>query len=317
MQKLIFLVGPTAVGKTGISIELAGLINGEIISCDSMQVYKGMDIGTSKPAKDLVTRIPHHMIDIIGPSDEFSVAQFRRMAVKAIEDIITRGKTPLVVGGSGLYVKVLIDGIFDAPSTDREFRTRLKQEADEFGAGILYKRLEDVDKETASSIHPNDLRRILRALEVYEKAKAPISYLRTNTVGLSDKYEVKIFGLNMERQALYKKIEERVDLMFKEGLVEEARGLMRQKLSLTASQALGYKEIFAFLKGEYDIEEAKRLVKRDTRRYAKRQRTWFRRDKRIEWIMVDDGESPGIIAGRIMNGYLNKQSLASALENFL
>src|SRR3989338_9405788 len=129
-ERLVFLVGPTAIGKTGISIELAGLINGEIVSCDSMQVYKGMDIGTSKQAKDLITRIPHHMIDIIEPSDEFSVAQFRRMAVKAIEDIITRGKTPLVVGGSGLYVKVLIDGIFEAPSTDREFRARLKQEAD-------------------------------------------------------------------------------------------------------------------------------------------------------------------------------------------
>ena len=140
-ERLVFLVGPTAIGKTGISIELAGLINGEIVSCDSMQVYKGMDIGTSKPAKDLLARIPHHMIDIIEPSDEFSVAQFRRMAVKAIEDIIARGKTPLVVGGSGLYVKVLIDGIFEAPSTDREFRARLKQEADEFGTGILYIRL--------------------------------------------------------------------------------------------------------------------------------------------------------------------------------
>ena len=295
-ERLVFLVGPTAIGKTGISIELAGLINGEIVSCDSMQVYKGMDIGTSKPAKDLLARIPHHMIDIIEPSDEFSVAQFRRMAVKAIEDIIARGKTPLVVGGSGLYVKVLIDGIFEAPSTDREFRARLKQEADEFGTGILYIRLQEVDKEAASGIHPNDLRRILRALEVYEKAKAPISQLRANTVGLSDKYEVKIFGLNMERPALYKKVEERVDLMFKEGLTEEAKGLMRQKLSLTASQALGYKEIFAFLRGECDTEEAKRLVKRDTRRYAKRQITWFKADKRMEWIMLDEDFDPNEIA---------------------
>ncbi|MDP3786203.1 MAG: tRNA (adenosine(37)-N6)-dimethylallyltransferase MiaA [Candidatus Omnitrophota bacterium] len=298
-ERLVFLVGPTAIGKTGISIELAGLINGEVISCDSMQVYKGMDIGTSKPAEGLITRIPHHMIDIIEPSDEFSVAQFRRMAVKAIEDIIARGKTPLVVGGSGLYVKVLIDGIFEAPSTDREFRARLKQEADEFGTGILYIRLQEVDKEAASGIHPNDLRRILRALEVYEKAKAPISQLRTNTVGLSDKYEVRIFGLNMERPALYKKIEERVDLMFKEGLVDEAKRLTEKKLSLTASQALGYKEVFAFLRGEYDIEEAKRLIKRNTRHYAKRQFTWFRRDKRIEWMMLDENFDSKEIAKEI------------------
>lgn len=298
-ERLVFLVGPTAIGKTGISIELAGLINGEVISCDSMQVYKGMDIGTSKPAKDLVTRIPHHMIDIIEPSDEFSVAQFRRMAVKAIEDIIARGKTPLVAGGSGLYIKVLIDGIFEAPSTDREFRARLKQEADEFGTEILYIRLQEVDKEAASGIHPNDLRRILRALEVYEKAKAPISQLRTNTVGLSDQYEVRIFGLNMERPALYKKIEERVDLIFKEGLVDEAKRLTENKLSLTASQALGYKEVFAFLRGEYDIEEAKRLIKRNTRHYAKRQFTWFRRDKRIEWMMLDENFDSKEIAKEI------------------
>jgi len=298
-ERLVFLVGPTAIGKTGISIELAGLINGEIVSCDSMQVYKGMDTGTSKPDKGLIARIPHHMIDVIEPSDEFSVAQFRRMAVKAIEDIIARGKAPLAVGGSGLYVKVLIYGIFEAPSTDREFRDRLKQEADEFGAEILYKRLEEIDKEAAAGIHPNDQRRILRALEVYEKAKAPISRLKTNTVGLSDKYEIRIFGLNMERPALYKKIEERVDLMFRGGLVEEAKGLMRQKLSLTASQALGYKEVFAFLRGEYNIEETKRLIKRNTRHYAKRQLTWFRRDKRIEWIILDEDFDPKEIAKEI------------------
>jgi tRNA dimethylallyltransferase len=298
-ERLVFIVGPTAIGKTEISVELARLINGEIISCDSMQVYKGMDIGTSKPAKTLLAEVPHHMIDIIEPSEEFSVAQFRRLAARAIEDIIAKGRVPLAVGGSGLYVKVLIDGICEAPSTDRGLRARLKQEADEFGAEILYKRLEEIDKESASRIHPNDLRRILRALEVYEKAKAPISQLKNATSGLSGEYDIRMFGLNMERPALYKKIEERVDLMFKEGLTDEARGLMRQRPSLTASQALGYKEVFAFLRGEYDIEEAKRLVKRDTRRYAKRQLTWFRRDKRIEWIMLDEDFDTGETAKEI------------------
>ena len=287
-NKLIFLVGPTAIGKTGISFELAKLIECEIISCDSMQVYRGMDLGTSKPAKVLFDSIPHHLIDIIEPSEEFSVARFRGLATKAIEEIISRGKTPLLVGGSGLYVKVLIDGIFEAPTTDRELRERLQQEAEEFGTGILYRRLQEVDRDSAGKIHANDLRRIIRALEVYEKAKAPISELRKNTTGLSGKYDIRIFGLNMERAALYRKIDERVDLMFDEGLVSEARALLEGKLSLTASQALGYKEAFGYLRGEYDPEEAKRLIKRNTRHFAKRQLTWFRRDERVEWITLDE-----------------------------
>jgi tRNA dimethylallyltransferase len=287
-NRLIFLVGPTAIGKTGISFELAKLIECEIISCDSMQVYRGMNVGTSKPARRLLNSIPHHLIDIIEPSEEFSVARFRALAVKAIEEIIARRKTPLLVGGSGLYVKVLIDGIFEAPATDREFRERLEQEAEEFGAAVLYRRLQETDKEGAVKIHANDLRRIIRALEVYEKAKAPISQLRKNTSGLGDKYEVRIFGLNIEREALYRKIDERVELMFAEGLVNETRGLLEGKLSLTASQALGYKEVLGYLNGEYDPAEVKRLVKRNTRHLAKRQLTWFRRDKRIEWIMLDE-----------------------------
>ena len=287
-NRLVFLVGPTAIGKTGISFELAKLIECEIISCDSMQVYRGMNVGTSKPAKRLLNSISHHLIDIIEPSEEFSVARFRVLAVKAIEEIISRRRMPLLVGGSGLYVKVLIDGIFEAPATDREFRERLEQEAEEFGVGALYRRLQETDKESAGKIHANDLRRIIRALEVYEKAKAPISQLRKNTSGLGDKYEVRIFGLNMEREALYRKIDERVELMFAEGLVNETRGLLEGKLSLTASQALGYKEVLGYLNGEYDLEEAKRLVKRNTRHFAKRQLTWFRREERIEWIMLDE-----------------------------
>ena len=292
-NRLVFLVGPTAIGKTGISFELAKLIECEIVSCDSMQVYRGMNVGTSKPAKRLLNSIPHHLVDIIEPSEEFSVARFRALAVKAIEEIIARSKTPLLVGGSGLYVKVLIGGIFEAPATDRELRKRLEQEAEEFGVGALYRRLQETDKDSAGKIHANDLRRIIRALEVYEKAKAPMSQLRKNTAGLGDKYEVKIFGLNMERAALYRKIDERVELMFAEGLVNETRGLLEGKLSLTASQALGYKEVFGCLNGEYGLEEAKRLVKRNTRHFAKRQLTWFRRDKRIEWIMLDENFDTG------------------------
>lgn len=299
-NKLIFLVGPTAIGKTGISFELAKFIECEIISCDSMQVYKGMNVGTSKPAKILLGSIPHHLIDVIEPSEEFSVALFRGLSIKAIEEIVSRKKIPLLVGGSGLYVKVLIDGIFEAPTTDRELRDRLQQEAEELGTGALYRRLQEADRDSAVKIHANDLRRIIRALEVYEKAKVPISELRKKTAGLGGKYDIRIFGLNMERAALYGRIDERVDLMFSEGIVSEARALLEGKLSLTASQALGYKEVFGYLKGEYDLEEAKRLVKRNTRHFAKRQLTWFRRDERIEWIMVENGESPGIIAGRIM-----------------
>ena len=298
-DRLIFLIGPTAIGKTGISFELAKLIECEIVSCDSMQVYRGMNVGTSKPAKCLLNSIPHHLIDIIEPSEEFSVARFRALAVKAIEEIIARRKTPLLVGGSGLYVKVLIDGIFEAPETDRQLRGRLEEEAEEFGVGVLYRRLQEADKDSAEKIHANDLRRIIRALEVYEKAKAPISQLRKNTAGLGDRYEVKIFGLNMERAALYRKIDERVELMFAEGLVGETRGLLEGKLSLTASQALGYKEVLGHLNGEYGLEEAKRLVKRNTRRFAKRQLTWFRRDKRIEWIMLDENFDTGETARKL------------------
>jgi len=287
-NKLVFIVGPTAIGKTGISFELAKLVECEMISCDSMQVYRGMNVGTSKPAKVLLSSIPHHLIDIIEPSEEFSVAQFRALAVKAIEDIISRRKTPLLVGGSGLYVKVLIDGIFEAPVTDRELRQRLEQEAEEFSVGQLYARLEQADPKSAAKIHANDLRRIIRALEVFEKASAPISELRKRTSGLGDEYEVRIFGLEMERAALYEKIDERVEQMFSEGLVNEARALMdAEGLSLTASQALGYKEAFGYLAGDYDIEEAKRLTKRNTRHFAKRQMTWFKRDPRIEWIMLE------------------------------
>ncbi|MFA5339919.1 MAG: tRNA (adenosine(37)-N6)-dimethylallyltransferase MiaA [Candidatus Omnitrophota bacterium] len=298
-DRLIFLVGPTAIGKTGISFELAKLIECEIVSCDSMQVYKGMNVGTSKPAKCLLNSIPHHLIDIVEPSEEFSVARFRALAVKAIEEITARRKTPILVGGSGLYVKVLIDGIFEAPQTDRELRERLEQEAGEFGIGVLYRRLQEADKEGAGKIHANDLRRIIRALEVCEKAKAPISQLRKNTAGLGDKYEVRAFGLNMERAALYRKIDERVELMFAEGLVNETRGLLEGKLGLTASQALGYKEVLGHLNGEYCLEEAKRLVKRNTRHFAKRQLTWFRRDKRIEWITLDDNFDTGETAREI------------------
>ena len=298
-ERLFFLVGPTAIGKTEVSLELAKLLNCEIISCDSMQVYKGMDIGTSKPAQDLLNKIPHHMIDIIEPSKEFSVARFRELATKVMEEVLAKHKTPLFVGGSGLYVKVLIDGIFKGPSSDRELRARLKAEADEFGVEVLYKRLKEIDSETASVVHPNDLRRILRALEVYEDAKTPISKLKNQTHGLNGKYKIKMFGLNTDRKVLYKRIDERVEAMFEAGLVEETRRLMDQSLSTTASQALGYKEVFGYLRGEYVLDEAKRLVKRNTRRYAKRQLTWFKRDKRIEWIVVDEKSNPKEIVQKI------------------
>lgn len=299
MNRLIFLVGPTAIGKTEVSIELAKILNCEIISCDSMQVYRGMDIGTSKPSKNLLASVPHHLVNILETSEEFSVAQFREMAIKAMEEILAKDKIPLFAGGSGLYVKVLIDGIFKGPSSDRELRASLKQAADEFGVGVLYKRLEKLDPETAAKVHPNDLRRILRALEVYEKAKAPISELKKETRGLSGEYEIKIFGLDMDRKILYRRIDQRSDEMFSAGLVDESRRLIGQNLSLTASQALGYKEVFGFLRGEFGLEETKRLVKRNTRRFAKRQLTWFRRNERIDWIDVDEDYDPKKIAGQI------------------
>ncbi len=292
MTKIIFIVGPTAVGKTEAACFLAKKINGEIISCDSMQIYKGMDILTAKPSIALRKKIPHYLIDEIPPSKEYNVAAYRKKALSKIKSIIKKGKAPVFVGGTGLYVNMLVDGIFDIKTEDENVRKKLYRLADKKGGIYLYEKLRKSDPEAAEKIHPNDTRRIIRALEVLEVAGKPISQLQKERIGLSAEFNIDIFCLDMDRSALYRRIDRRVEKMFKRGLVKEVKGLLRKRLSKTASCAIGIKEIKGYLDGLYGLDEAKRLVRRNTRWYAKRQLTWFRKDKRIIWILVKDKETP-------------------------
>ncbi len=277
-----FLVGPTASGKTKLSIKLAKKLNAEIVSCDSMCVYKDMDILTSKPCNADTKKIKHHLIDIIPPTKEFSVAEYRKMALGKIEDIIKRKKIPLFVGGSGLYVKAVIDGLFPSAEKDLRFRKRQEAFAKKYGGAYLYRRLKKIDPERAKKIHPNDLRRIIRSLEIYHTEKKKPSELKINTQPL--KYDFKIFGIMLDRNELYKKIDTRVEEMFKKGIVGEIKKLSKKKLSITAKKALGYNEILGYLKGKNSLEEAKELLKKNTRHFAKKQLTWFRPDRRIYWV---------------------------------
>lgn len=303
--KIIFLVGPTAVGKSAIAVCLARKINAEIISCDSMQLYKGMDIITSKPPLAVRQRVKHHLIDAVSPTKEYNVARYRQGALKKIKEILKRGKVPLFVGGTGLYMSILVDGIFKAKSQSQIVRNRLFKKVEERGSYYLYNMLKRVDPEAAKKIHPHDTKRIVRALEVFKTTGKPISLLQKQRKGLGLKYELKIFCLNMERSQLYKRIEERIDKMFSLGLIEEVKRLLRLRLSKTAAYAIGIKELKGYFAGLYNLEEAKELIKRNTRWYAKRQLTWFRKDKRIIWINLRERESFERVSERI-NTFLIK-----------
>lgn len=296
----MFLVGPTAVGKTAVAAILARRLNAEIISCDSMQIYKQMDIITSKPTVALRKRIRHRLIDIAEPVKEYDVSRYRRQALENIRQVIKAGKLPLFVGGTGLYMSVVIDGIFKAKAEDKNIRSRLYNEAEAKGSRYLYKRLLKIDPTAAAKIHPHDTRRIVRALEVFKDTGKPISLLQRQRKGLKDKYNIAIFCLNMERGELYRRIDQRVERMFRQGLVAEAKKLLKLNLSRTAGCALGLGELRGYFAGLYDLNETKDLLKRNTRRYAKRQLTWFRKDKRINWINILRGAKPRKIAQRII-----------------
>lgn len=293
---LVVLTGPTAVGKTDISIEVAQRLPGEIVSCDSMQVYKHMDIGTAKASVFERETVPHHLIDVVAPDEEFNVARFQELAEAAISDITSRGRIPVLVGGTGLYIKAVVDGfLFPWEGASKEIRESLEEEAAEKGSNVLHARLGEVDPQAARKIHPNDTRRIIRALEVYITTGRPISEMwqegRRKKKARFDR--LVMVGLVRERSVLYERINRRCDRMIELGLVEETRQLLDQGYSktLTSGQALGYKEIVRYLKGECSLEEAVELIKRDTRRYAKRQLTWFRADPRIEWVDIGPFES--------------------------
>ncbi|MHB9093316.1 MAG: tRNA (adenosine(37)-N6)-dimethylallyltransferase MiaA [Eubacteriales bacterium] len=299
---LVVIVGPTAVGKTEVGIKVAEKIKGEIISGDSMQVYKYMDIGTAKPSPEEMAGIPHHMIDIITPGEDFSVAKFQQMVERYITEINDSGKIPIVVGGTGLYIRSVLDRYdFSPPGGSSSKRVELERLAAERGNKYLVGLLKDVDPKSAERIHPNDTRRLIRALEVFQTVGRPISDFQYISHEGSPKYNTAYFGLNMNRQELYKKIEQRVDLMIARGLVDEVERLVKMGYGVqnTAMQALGYKEMHDYLNGLSSLEDAVELTKRNTRRFAKRQITWFRRDSRIQWIDVEKRSSLEEIAGEI------------------
>ncbi|GAB6180771.1 tRNA (adenosine(37)-N6)-dimethylallyltransferase MiaA [Desulfotomaculum defluvii] len=302
LKSLIAIVGPTASGKTDVAIELAKMIKGEVISADSMLVYRQMNIGTAKPTLDEMQGIPHHMIDIVDPDEEFSVAMYQSEVEELINEITNVGNLPILVGGTGLYVRSVIDHYdFTPPSKENHLREELKLKAERVGPEAMHRKLSEVDPESALRLHPNDLRRVIRALEVYYQTGKTISeYQYINKVD-KPKYNLKMFGLTMDRQLLYKRIEQRVDIMLQKGLIDEVKNLMQQYETWgTALQGLGYKEIIGYLKGEYSLQEATEILKRNTRRFAKRQLTWFRADKRIHWVNIECFENKKAIAKEIV-----------------
>jgi tRNA dimethylallyltransferase len=290
--KVIVIVGPTASGKTALSIECAKKFNGEVISSDSMQIYKDMNIGTAKVTKEEAQGIKHYLVDFVSPEERYSVSDFRRDAEKALEEIIAKGKTPIVVGGTGLYVNSLIYGIdYQDMEYDKEYRDELMKKAEtEEGLKSLYEEALKIDPEAMEKISPNDKKRITRVLEIFKQT----GMTKTKQEELSRqnevKYDYRVFAITMPREELYERINLRVDLMIKDGLIEEVENLLKKyKTFPTAMQGLGYKEVVEYLDGTLTKEEMIDKIKQETRRYAKRQLTWFRRNKEIIWLNKNDG----------------------------
>ena len=287
--KVLVILGPTGVGKTKISLEVADKIKSEIICADSRQIYRFMDIGTAKPEPEQRKRITHHLIDVVNPDERFTAADFARAAKKIIRELIARGQSPIVTGGTGLYIRALTRGFFKGPRGNLRIRERLKKTAKQKGNEFLHMKLSKVDPEAAQSMHPNNLLRVIRALEVYELTGTPISRLQKQ--GEYDKREfdfIKV-GLNLDRKELYATIEKRVDQMMKQGLLDEAIRLTESGYSnkLTPLKTLGYKELFSYLEGKMSLSEAVDLIKKNTRNYAKRQLTWFKKEEGITWFDVE------------------------------
>ncbi|MFC1594194.1 tRNA (adenosine(37)-N6)-dimethylallyltransferase MiaA [Candidatus Omnitrophota bacterium] len=296
MKTVVCIVGPTAVGKTAVAVSLARMINSEIISCDSMQMYKELSIITSKPSVATRKKIRHHLLDCISIEAEYNVARYFKDAQRVIQRIHTAGKIPLITGGSGLYMSVLLDGIFSDEMYDPSIRDNLYAQAKEKGSRFIYQRLQKVDREAAEKIHPHDLRRIARALEVFIATKTPISKMQKQRKGISEKYSVMIFGLRRPREELYSIINKRVEMMMRKGAITEVKKALKKPLSLTASKLIGIKEIQGYLQGASTKEEMIEQLQQSTRRLAKKQGTWFRKDKRIQWIDISVRDTPKRIA---------------------
>ena len=290
-KPLIVLTGPTAVGKTALSIQLARRIGGEIISADSMQVYRHMDIGTAKIRLEEMDGVPHHLIDILEPTEDFNVVRFQALARAAAEDIYSRGKIPIVAGGTGFYIQALLNDIdFTQIDENTQFREEMERLAAEQGAEVLHERLRAVDPESAEAIHANNVKRVIRALEYYEQTGEKISAHNEAERAKTSPYHFFYYVLNTDRTVLYERIEKRIDEMMEKGLVEEVRQLqaMGCRRDSVAMQGLGYKEILDYLDEACTLEDAIYKIKRDTRHFAKRQITWFKREKHVTWINKKD-----------------------------
>ena len=306
MNNIICIAGPTASGKTALAVELAKRFNGEVVSCDSMQVYRRMDIGTAKPFLEERQGIPHHMIDVADPDEDFSVSRYCEMASPIVDDIVARGKTAIIAGGTGLYMDSLIKGNDFAPFPSTGCRERLEAQCDEMGVEFMMNMLREIDPEAAERIH--DRKRMIRALEVYQETGETITEHNRKTQLIPPKYNPLWFGLDFEpRQALYDRIDLRVDIMLKQGLVEEIRNLLASGIpeKCTAMQAIGYKEFVDALDGRCTIEEAAAQVQQSSRRYAKRQLTWFRRNKAMNWLVRHPGEGAEEILERATRIVMN------------
>ena len=290
-EKIIAIVGPTASGKTRLSVEIATALGAEILSFDSMQIYRGMDIGTAKPTPEEKRGIPHHMIDIADPREEYSVSRFVEEADEILQSLLSQGKPVVLVGGTGLYIDSLMKGLDFAPRPLSGVRKELTAIAQEQGVEVLMNRLRAVDPDSAERIHPSNQKRVIRALEIYLETGKTMTQHNLETQEKPPKYDPLWIGLDyVNREALYSRINRRVDLMVEQGLLRELEGLLAQGIPETATsmQAIGYKELMGYIRGQCTLEEATDLLKQSSRRYAKRQRTWFRRNPKVNWLMLED-----------------------------
>jgi len=300
-RKVIVIVGPTCSGKTKVGISLAQKLHTEIISADSRQIYKKLTIGTAKPTQDELRTIKHHFIDFLDPDEDYNVSRFETDSLKVIDELISQGKIPIVVGGSGLYIKALTEGIFNSVDTDDEYREELKEKHEKFGDEYLYEELKKVDPQSASGMISQNWKRVMRALEVFHLTGEPIWKMQENYERKVD-YNFILFGLNWDRKILYTNIEKRVNEMIANGLVDEVKNILSLGYSknINSLNTVGYKEIISYLNNEISLDRAIELIKRNTRRYAKRQMTWFRKTENIYWLTCDENTFPEQLISQII-----------------
>lgn len=292
VQKIIIICGPTAAGKTKIGCELAKKFDGEIVSADSQLVWRGFDVGTAKPSPQEMDEIPHHLIDVADPKEHFDAARFVKLADAAISDITNREHIPIVVGGTGMYIRMLLHGVCKAPARDEKYRTELEEEIEDIGLAALHERLAEIDPASANNISPNDHTRIVRALEIYHLTGRPASKLRHEHAFTEKRYHALKIGLRVSREELYNRINDRVDSMIDGGLIDEAKRLLDEYgQGIQPFSAVGYREILLHINGQMNLEEAIRLTKQNTRHLAKRQLTWFSVDSEIKWFSPDNFEA--------------------------